>query len=111
MAHPASDLAQALDAMHRAILAFDLPELAVLSAQIEDLLADPAPVPDAAAKAALQKQASRNAACLLAAARGFRAARRRLVEVAAAGSGLATYDASGKRADVPTPADRLRLRF
>lgn len=67
--------------------------------------------PSQAEIGAIQERAARNAACLAAALRGVRAARRRLEEIAAAGKGLDTYDAFGRRTAEGMGPDRLRQRF
>jgi hypothetical protein len=52
---------------------------------------------DAAALDQLQRKASENAALLLAAQRGLRAAQRRIAEIRGVASGLTTYTATGHR--------------
>ena len=90
---------QVLDQMHGAILAADFPALAVLAPQLEAALLGIGQIRNPTVLQALQRKAHRNAACLLAAGRGVRAAMRRLAEVQGAGTGLITYDGAGKRAD------------
>lgn len=59
----------------------------------------------------LRRKALRNAACLEAAARGIRAARRRLAEIRAIDTGIGTYDDKGKRDEPPGRSTRLAQRF
>jgi hypothetical protein len=61
--------------------------------------------------AGLRRKAERNAACLKAAARGLRSARRRIAEVRAAATGHAAYDAQGQRLDSAAAAARVNRRF
>ena len=61
--------------------------------------------------AGLRQKAERNAACLKAAARGLRSARRRIAEVRAAASGLAAYDAQGQRLEAAAATARVNRRF
>lgn len=56
----------------------------------------------------LQSRADRNAACLLAATRGMKSARRRLEDIRAARSGLVTYDLKGRRAEPGLPGQITR---
>jgi hypothetical protein len=67
---------------------------AQIAAALETLAAAPAD-PDALHR--IRALADRNAAALAAAARGVRAARQRLRDVADAGAGLGTYDSGGRR--------------
>lgn len=48
----------------------------------------------------LQRQAERNSACLLAAQRGLRAARRRMDDIRQARAGLVTYDLRGRHSEL-----------
>lgn len=59
----------------------------------------------------LQAKLERNAACLMAAARGLRAAKRRLAEIAQARSGLSTYGATGTLTRIGGPDGRIAHRF
>lgn len=59
----------------------------------------------------LRRKAERNAACLKGAAQGLRSARRRIVEVRAAATGLGAYDAQGQRVDAAATAARINRRF
>ena len=90
---------QVLDQMHAAILAADFSALGLLAPQLEMALNGMGQTQNPAYLQAIQRKAERNAAGLMAAARGVRSALRRLAEVQGAGTGFVTYDGSGKRAD------------
>lgn len=100
--------AQLLDQVYDAMLRSDYGALPALGTRLEAVLQGPPP-----AQADLQlirTKADRNAAVLLAAQRGIKAARRRLADVRAATGALVTYDRSGRRAehnDNPSLAQRL----
>lgn len=102
--------AQVLDQMHLAILRADFVMLAGLAPALETAVAGLGRSADASSLQAIERKAARNAACLVAAARGVRSALRRLAEVQGAGSGLITYDGAGKRACYATPG-QLARRF
>lgn len=102
--------AQVLDEMHRAILVADFLALGLLTPQLEAALTGFGQAGNRAGLQAIQQKAERNAACLLASGRGVRSALRRLAEVQGAGTGLITYDGSGKRADHGATG-RLTRRF
>jgi hypothetical protein len=88
----ALDLDRLQSALRRGALS-DLPEIAAsLEAELDgtgDL--------DAGALEAVRQKALRNAACLEAAARGVRAARRRLAEIRSMDAGFLSYDPAGRR--------------
>ncbi len=88
--------------------AFEL--LPELTRQLEDGLSDIAGLPKDALKT-LQLKAARNANCLVATARGVRAARRRIAEIRALHSSLGTYDSGGNRADMGIGAGKMTQRF
>lgn len=88
---------QLLDQVYEAMLRSDYGALPALGARLEAVLHGPA-----LAEADLQlirHKADRNAAVLLAAQRGIKAARRRLADVRTATGSLVTYDRSGRRAE------------
>ncbi len=93
------DLDLLLDAVHAAIMRCDFPAMEELVPQTESLLATFNAQDDPIFLRRMQTKANRNAACLLAAARGIRAARRRLEEIAAVSHGLVAYDVNGNRAE------------
>jgi hypothetical protein len=101
---------QVLDAMHRAIMGADFAALGTLTPALEDALVFAQNSRDPALLKRLRDKANRNAACLLAAGRGVRAAQRRVAELRDANIGFATYDGRGKRAQHAVPA-RLTKRF
>lgn len=110
-ADQAAALAATLDRMRTALLAGDLASLPELAEALERLVpaaAGDGAVPRAALES-LRARAQAAAAMLEATARGLRAARRRIEEVARAGQGLATYDRSGQRSRIgAAPADLAR---
>ena len=88
-----------LDAVHAALRAGDFAGLPALTTAVEALATDALPR-DAAALRTLQRKLQRNEACLQASARGLRAARRRMTEIAAARAGLQTYTMGGLRQQI-----------
>lgn len=92
-------MATLLDDVHAALMAADYARLGPLTTEMEAEVSRLEGSRDAAALARVKGLAQRNAACLQAAQRGFRAARRRLAEITAARSGLVTYDIKGRRAE------------
>jgi hypothetical protein len=99
-----------LDLAHSAAISAQFATLAGLAPQLEQALARFDPQRDAALLDRVRRKAARNAACLLAAGRGVRAAVRRIEEVRRAASGLVTYDGRGKRA-VSGSTGTLSQRF
>lgn len=93
-------LEAALDQLHSCILAADFELLPKILAETERQLAKLHPVPDRTVIERLKYKADRNSRCLQAAARGLRAAQRRLGEVSATDAQLSTYTKSGKRSEV-----------
>jgi hypothetical protein len=92
--------AQLLDQVYAALLKSDYAALAGLSARLEKEMQTPSEKLTEARLRIITRKAERNAACLLAAQRGIKAARRRLSEIRSSGAGLVTYDRSGRRAEV-----------
>lgn len=107
-----ADIAAWSDRLGAALRAGDLRALEPLLREgIEERLATIGATPrgfSQAALAVLRRRADENAALLSASQRGIRAALRRIEEVRGVASGLATYDAQGRRANAPTTlsADR-----
>jgi len=101
---------QVLDQMHSAILQADFAALAPLTPVLENALIAAQNLRDPEILRRLSQKASRNAACLLAAGRGVRAAQRRMRELKDASTGFATYDGRGKRAQHGL-ASQLTKRF
>lgn len=104
-------LERLLDRMHAAVLAGDIRDLATAEAELEAVLADFTTFGDRGLGERLHRKAARNATCLQAAARGLRAARRRIAEIQSARDGLQTYDGHGKRTDMPQGTGQLAQRF
>lgn len=98
----AAGLEAALDALHRCILAADFGKLPKILDETERLTARLAPIANRAVAERLREKASRNGLCLQAAARGFRAAQRRMGEMTAASTQLSTYTSRGLRAEIGT---------
>lgn len=103
-------MALLLDDVHRALTGADYGALGPLTAEIEAEMTRLETDGDGAALMGVQARALRNARCLQAAQRGFRAAHRRVAEIRAARSGLVTYDPKGRRAE-PHPGGELVKRF
>jgi hypothetical protein len=107
----ASDrLSAELDRVYHLLRSGRLEGLAAATQALEAELARLDPM-DAAGLDLLRDKAQRNAACLDAAARGVRAARRRLTEIRTMESGLGTYDDKGRRDELPGLAIRLTQRL
>lgn len=96
-------LSNTLDAIRTALRNGEYAALADLSEQLDAALEDAASLPGADLHA-LRQRASDTAACLAAARSGFRAARRRLAEVAGGPAALSTYDRDGRRSPAPQGA-------
>ena len=109
---PIAALAALLEQEFTALRQADFADLDEIATDKEALLGAlaAAPAPTAAALDALIVQANRNAACLQAASRGIRAARRRLAELRRAAEGLSTYDRNGRRNDAPAGRGRVEHR-
>ncbi len=91
-----------LDALYEAIRHGRLDVLQGASDRLTAAVADLGPE-DVARLERIRRKAARNEAGLLAAARGVRAARRRLAEIAAMDAGFLAYGPDGKRdATVPS---------
>ena len=88
----------------------DLASLAGLTRDLEAALPGTGARSQAATAARILALAHRNAACLEAAQRGLRAARRRVSEIGAARAGLVTYDGSGATQRLGRPAGTLAHR-
>ena len=91
--------AQLLDQVYEALLRADYAALPDMTAALEHELFAPGKW-SGAQLAVISGKAARNGACLLAAQRGVKAARRRLAEIRTAAAGLTTYDRKGRRAEV-----------
>ena len=87
-----------LDRIHSAILVADFALLEELTPTLEKSMENAQTMRDAALLAQIKAKAERNAACLVAAGRGVRAAQRRLAEIRDAAQGFSTYNGRGQRA-------------
>lgn len=103
-------LSAELDRVYHVLRSGRLDGLAAATQALEAELARLDPM-DAAGLELLRHKAQRNAACLDAAARGVRAARRRLAEIRTIESGLGTYDDKGRRDELPGLSTRLTQRL
>ena len=110
-AHDAALLVErALDDVQECLQQGKLADLADPAEVIARLMPQMAGLSDLALAQRLRAKAVRNAACLAAATRGVRAARRRITDVTAAQNWLATYDVQGRRASVLPPDSVLQQR-
>lgn len=103
-------LALILDAVHGALRRGDYAALPSLTAAMEEAVDSLDTVPPDEVRL-LRAKLERNAACLLAAARGLRAAKRRLAEIAQARAGLSTYGATGTVTRIGVPDGRIAQRL
>ena len=103
-------LSAELDRVYQVLRSGKLEGLAAATQALEAELARLDPL-DAAGLDLLRHKAQRNAACLDAAARGVRAARRRLAEIRTIETGLGTYDDKGRRDELPGLSIRLTQRL
>jgi hypothetical protein len=87
-----------LDRIHSAILVADFALLEHLSPALETSMAAAQTMRESALLTQIKAKAERNAACLVAAGRGVRAAQRRLAEIRDAAQGFSTYNGRGHRA-------------
>ena len=92
--------AQLLDQVYQALLRSDYAALPAMTGLLEQELRTPTVPLTESHLATIHRKAERNGACLLAAQRGVKAARRRLAEIRSTASGLVTYDRKGRRAEV-----------
>ena len=106
-----ASLEQVLDRLHAALLAADFNELPKIVAETDRLLAGLQGLPNTSTAARLRHKADRNGKCLAAAARGLRAAQRRLIDTAGTGAALSTYTNTGKRSEVGTGPASLTQRL
>jgi hypothetical protein len=114
IADPVATLETLLDRMLNAVLNANLAGLADLSVEAESCLAEIDRIADRRTAQRLRRKAERNGVCLMAAARGLRAAQRRIAEINAAGQSgapLVTYDMRGRRKDTVAEPDLLTQRF
>ena len=91
---------QLLDQVYEALLRSDYGALPGMTALLEQELLSPSTPLTEVELTIIHRKALRNGACLLAAQRGVKAARRRLAEIRTTANGLVTYDRKGRRAEV-----------
>ena len=91
---------QLLDQVYEALLRSDYAALPGMTDLLEQELLTPSLPWTAGQLTTIHTKAERNGACLIAAQRGVKAARRRLAEIRSTASGLVTYDRKGRRAEV-----------
>lgn len=87
-----------LDQIHSAILVADFVQLERLTPALETSMDAAQTMRGSALLAQIKAKAERNAACLMAAGRGVRAAQHRLAEIRDAAQGFSTYNGRGQRA-------------
>ena len=107
----AEGLEVALDCLYHCLLSADFGDLAKILGETERLAAQLAPISDKAMATRLKYKANRNGLCLQAAARGLRAAQRRLGEMNTATTTLSTYTVKGRRAEVGIGAGVMAKRL
>ncbi len=95
------DLETLLDMAAQAIARADFGAAVEMAQMMEASLAETDLRTDPLRLSRLRQKADQNAACLLAARRGIRSARRRIEELRRSASGLATYDGMGRLAGLP----------
>lgn len=107
---PAETIAEVLDRVREALRSGRYSDLEGADADLEVSMQS-LPALDAASLARLRRKAEENAACLLAAIRGIRAARRRVAEITEIVGGLGTYDSRGHRGGTRAATGRLSTRL
>lgn len=100
-----------LDQVHRSILAANFAALPQLMDETDRLVQSLIPLTDKIDAERIWRKATRNGLCLQAAARGIRAAQRRMDDVNAAGTQLATYTSGGQRAEINTGLGAMTKRL
>lgn len=107
----ADQLEETLNRIYICLRAGDFQAAAMLTEATEQGLTAIEGLSDPIRAEKLRTLAERNARCLKAAARGIRAARRRLAEVISARAGLQTYDGQGQTRQIAPRQGALRARF
>jgi flagellar biosynthesis/type III secretory pathway chaperone len=107
----ATTLEAALDQMYHCVLAADFGDLPKIVMETERLVGRLDAVREKAVATRLRQKAHRNGLCLQAAARGLRAAQRRLGEMSRASDRLSTYTSGGQRSEVATAPGTLAQRL
>ncbi len=106
---PEEEISARLDEIRNLLRQGRLAELAPVTDALERAIAAADPIAPEGLRR-LGDTARRTATALAAAARGVRAAHRRLAEIRAIGEGFVSYDAAGRRDDPPAQAGRLTRR-
>jgi hypothetical protein len=106
-----TDLEDVLMRTQQAIRTGDLAALAALATESDAAVAAIGTLTHVEQVKRLREMAGRNALCLQAAAQGVRSARRRLAEIAAARSGMQTYDGEGHTVKIGAAGGSLKARF
>jgi len=106
---PVARLTTILDAVRTALSTADYGALEALTTAMAEELARLEQSRSGTGLIRLQRKAERNAACLLAAQRGLKSARRRIEDIRSARSGLVTYDNAGRRS-APGPGGQITRR-
>lgn len=101
----------ALDQMYQCVLAANFDNLPKIVMETEQLVGRLDSLTDEAAAVRLRHKAHRNGLCLQAAARGLRAAQRRLGEMSNTNDRFSTYTSGGQRAEVATGPGSLAQRL
>ena len=98
----AEGLEAALDRLYQCVLTADFGDLPKILAETERISLRLLPLTDANFGQRLRGKAIRNGHCLRAAAKGVRAAQRRLADISAASGQLSTYTRDGHLTNVDT---------
>lgn len=106
----ADAICQLLDRGHAALREGRFRDLADLAAALSGTIPDLSGL-DAAQLTAVRTLAQRNAACLLAAGRGLRSARRRIAEIQTLAAGSTAYDRDGRRTEPSAGPRQMSRRF
>jgi hypothetical protein len=109
MSGPEAEISARLDEIRNLLRQGRLTELAPVTDALERAIAAADPIAPEGLRR-LGDTARRTATALAAAARGVRAAHRRLAEIRAIGEGFVSYDAAGRRDDTSAQAGRLTRR-
>lgn len=107
----AKGLEAALDRLYQCILVADFGDLPKILSDTERLTNRLTPINDTAIALRLRHKAHRNGLCLQAAARGLRAAQRRLGEMDTVSTQLSTYTIGGVRADLGCATGSMAKRL
>lgn len=107
----AEGLEAALDDLYHCILDADFNKLPRILEETERFAGRMAPLQDKLLADRLRNKAHRNGVCLLASARGLRAAQRRLADMVSASTQLSTYTSHGRRAEIATNPGAVARRL